>query len=143
MNKQIAVFNPRRMMNEDLFESFFGKPINLNYNEAEIEMYEDDNNVVVKVKAPGFDENSIDIGIEDNVLTISGNVESDKKEEDPKKKYYYQEMRQESFVRSVSLPVKVKAEESNAEFKKGILEIKMPKADEVKPKKIAIKAKGE
>lgn len=108
---------------------------------AMINMYEDEDHVVVEVKAPGFKEEDIDVSFEDNVLTVSGNVNEEKEEEDKKKKYYYKEITQQSFTRSVSLPSKVDAETADAEVKDGMITVKMPKLPEAKPKKITIKAK--
>jgi HSP20 family protein len=137
-NRQIAVFNPARMMEDPFFEGFF--PRTMDYHPNELEMYEDDNDVVVRIKAPGFNEEDMDISVEDNMLSISGNVKSETEENDTKKKYYYREIRSESFSRSVSLPTRVKSDEAKAEMINGILEIRMPKAEEVKPKRIQIQA---
>lgn len=139
-NRQIALFNPSRYLDESFFDGMFARGLG-DYHPNELEMYEDDNNVVVRVKAPGFKEEDFDMSIEDNVLNITGNIHDEVIDEDPKKKYYYKEIRTESFSRSVSLPTRVKSEEASAEVKNGILEIKMPKAEEVKPKKITITAK--
>jgi len=108
---------------------------------GEMEMYEDDDNVVVKLKAAGFEPEQIDISIEGKVLSITGKIEQEKEEEDPKRKYYYKEMRNESFTRSISLPTSVKSEAIKAEMKNGILRVTLPKAEEVKPKKISINVK--
>jgi HSP20 family protein len=90
------------------------------------------------MKAAGFTPEQIDISIEGKVLTITGNAETEKQEEDKQRKYYYREMHNESFTRSISLPTSVKTDAVKAEFKNGILHIKMPKIEEAKPKKISI-----
>ncbi|MBP9759094.1 Hsp20/alpha crystallin family protein [Candidatus Dojkabacteria bacterium] len=140
-NRQIALINPNRLLENNFFDNFFSRGIT-EYHPNEIEMYEDENHVVVKVKTPGFKVDDLDIDIEDNVLSITGNVTSENSEDDIKRKYYYREIRNESFSRSVSLPTRVKSEQASAEMKNGILEIKMPKAEESKPKKIQIKPVG-
>lgn len=108
---------------------------------GEMEMYEDEENVVIKLKAAGFEPEQIDISIEGKVLTITGKIEMEKEEEDKKRKYYYKEMRNESFSRSISLPTSVKSESIKAEMKSGILKVTLPKAEEAKPKKISISVK--
>lgn len=107
-------------------------------NTGELEMYEDEDNVVVKMKAAGFEPDQIDISIEGKMLTVTGKAETEKEEEDKKRKYYYKEMHNESFTRSISLPTSVKTDAVKAEFKNGILHISMPKIEEAKPKKISI-----
>lgn len=127
-DRRISLFDPNRFWLDDMFS----------VNTGEIEMYEDDANVVVKMKAAGFKPEQIDISIEGKVLTITGKVEAEKEEEDKKRKYYYREMRNESFTRSIGLPSNVKADKVEATFKNGILELNMPKVEEEKPKKISI-----
>jgi len=110
------------------------------WDNTELDMYEEDDGVIVKLKTPGFDDKNVDITVEDNSVTITGKAEKTEEEEDKKKKYYRKEISQKSFTRTVSLPSKVLAEQANAEFKNGILTLALPKAEESKPKKIMIKA---
>lgn len=111
----------------------------LEWDETELDMYEEEDKIVVKLKAPGFDEKNVDITIEDNSLTITGSAEVREEEENKKKKYYKKEITQKSFIRTVSLPSRVVAEKANASFKNGILEVSLPKAEESKPKKVSIR----
>ncbi len=131
----MTVFDPfamaRRMRDWDDFDI-------VDWDDTELDMYEEQDKVVVRLKAPGFSEKDVDITVEDNALTITGTAEQ--KEEDKNKKYYRKEIVQRSFTRTVSLPSKVVAEKAKAEFKNGILEIELPKAEESKPKKVEIKA---
>lgn len=137
--RAITLFDPSRIFSDDFMNTFFSSTgLDFQYTN-ELEMYEDENMVVVKLKAPGYTQDDVDITIEDTVLTISGEIEQESEEEAKGKKYYYKEMKHGSFSRSVTLPVKVKAEEAHAEFKDGIITITLPKSDEIKPKKISIK----
>lgn len=111
----------------------------MEWNETEVDMYEDENNVVVSIKAPGFDEKNIDITVENNALTVTGKAEKKEEEEDKERKYYRKEISQASFTRTVSLPSRVVSDKAEAEFKNGILEVTLPKAEESKPKKVNIK----
>ncbi|MBN1331812.1 Hsp20/alpha crystallin family protein [Candidatus Dojkabacteria bacterium] len=109
------------------------------WDDTELDMFEEEDKVVIQLKAPGFDDKNVDITVEDNSVTITGNAESKEEEEDKKKKYYRKEISQRSFTRTVSLPSKVLAEQAKAEFKNGILHLELPKAEESKPKKVSIK----
>jgi len=104
-----------------------------------VDIYQDKDNVIVEMDAPGIDPDKIDISVEHDVLTVSGTREE--KKEVKKEDFYRKEIRSGSFARSVILPMQIKGDQAEADFKKGILKVVLPKADEVKPKKIAVKLK--
>jgi HSP20 family protein len=104
-----------------------------------VDIYQDKDNVIVEMDAPGINPEKIDIAVENDVLTVSGSREE--KKEVKKEDYYRKEIRSGSFARSVILPMQVKGNDAHASCKKGTLKITLPKADEVKPKKIAVKVK--
>ncbi len=93
----------------------------------------------VEVDLPGIKKEDVDISVDGNVLTISGErkVKDEVKEED----YYKVESKYGKFSRSFTLPEKVDVEDIHAESGDGVLEIVIPKLKEVevKPKKIKIK----
>ncbi len=105
----------------------------------QMDMYEEEDKVIVKFVVPGYKKEDIDISLEGNTLTITGKVESNREEENGKK-YYVREISSESFTRSVNIPFKVNTELVDAKFEGGILELTLPKSEEAKPKKIQIKA---
>lgn len=78
--------------------------------------------------------------ISDNVLTIKGQVQPYELSEN--EQYHLRERRFGTFSRSLSLPVPVVAEEIEASYENGVLTLTIPKAEEVRPKRIAIKAYG-
>lgn len=135
MNNKVTIWDPFRMLSEDSVDRFFSP---MSFSECEVDVYEEGDNVFVKIKAAGFDPENLDIDIEDNVLTVSGKKENELVDE-KSKKYYRREITTESFSRSVSLPVKVDETSSEAEVKNGIITIKFAKAKESKSKKIEIK----
>ncbi len=137
-DNRLSIFTPRSIFADDFSDMFFGRSL-AHLGGTRMEMYEQDGKYHIKLEAAGFKEDDIDISIEDNVLTVSGNVQEEQKEEDKNKKYYYSEMKQQSFSRSVTLPTKVKADEIEAEMKHGVLEITAPMAEEAAPRKIAVK----
>jgi HSP20 family protein len=79
---------------------------------------------------------NIEISLQDDVLTLKGEKKQETREE--KENFHRIERSYGSFSRSFTLPAGVKAEDINASFKDGVLEITLPKAEEAKPKKIAI-----
>lgn len=104
-----------------------------------IDMYEDENNVIVETELAGIDPEKVDISIENDVLTIKG--ESEKKSEVEDKNYYRKEIRRGSFYRSIPLPTHVLGDKASAVAEGGVLKISVPKAQEAKPKKITITKK--
>lgn len=140
-NRKLTLFNPTNIFSDDFLDTFVGFPSsNWVSDQPNLEMYEDSENVVVKLAVANFDEKDLDISIEDNVLTISGTSREEEEKEEGKK-YYYKGLRTESFSRSVSLPVRVKADSASAEVKKGVLQVTLPKAEESKASKIMISGK--
>ena len=105
-----------------------------------MDIYQDKENVIVETAVPKVDADKIDINVENDVLTISGQREE--KKEVKREDYYRKEVREGSFSRSVVLPMAVKGDQAEASYEKGMLKITLPKADEVKPKKIAVKVSG-
>lgn len=138
-NRSISIFDPSRVFSDNFVKTFFDSPLMRN-TDMEFELYEDENNVVLRAKLAGYKSNDFEISIEDNVLTLSASVDSETEQKDEKKKYYYKEIHQESFSRSFGLPVRVVSEQAKADYKDGILTIVMPKSEEVKPKRVEIQA---
>lgn len=101
-----------------------------------LDVYQDKDNVVAELAIPAIDPNQVDITIENDVLTVSGTIES--KQEVKREDYYRKEVRTGSFARSVVLPMAVKGNDAQATYDKGVLTITMPKEESVKPKKIAV-----
>jgi len=104
-----------------------------------VDMYETDEEVVVKTVVPGVKSEDIDVSITGDVLTIKGEAKAEEKVE--KANYIRQECRYGAFSRSLTLPSTVVADKAAAEFENGVLTLTLPKAEEVKPKTIKIKAK--
>jgi HSP20 family protein len=105
-----------------------------------VDMYQTDDAVVVKSPVPGVKAEDIDINITGDVLTIKGETKAE--EEVKEDSYIRRERRYGSFTRSLSIPVPVVADKATAEFENGVLTLTLPKAEEIKPKAIKVKAKG-
>ena len=125
-----------------LFDDAFTRPINLRDGGSSapaVDMYQTDDEVVVKAALPGFKADEVQINITGDVLSLRGELKREQEEKD--KAWHIREHRWSSFERSVALPTQVQADRANADFENGILTITLPKAEEVKPKTISVKAK--
>lgn len=104
-----------------------------------VDMYETDEDVVVKASVPGMDPENLDIRVTGDTLTMRG--ESRAEEEVEEDNYIYRERRYGAFSRSVTIPTSVEADKAEAQFEDGVLTLRLPKAEEVKPKAIKVKTK--
>ncbi len=97
----------------------------------------DENGVILTAELPGVKLEDIDISIEEDTLTLRGERRPDEQEGVT---YHRRERRFGSFLRTFRLPFRVDAEQVEATFKNGVLNIVLPRAEEDKPKKITVKA---
>lgn len=132
--------NMRKDMDR-LIDQFFSLPATAQtgWGSPMVDMYQTDDEIVVKATMPGLDPKDLDIQITGDTLTISGEVKKEEAKEGAK--YHIREHRFQSFSRSLTLPTAVVADKADAEMKNGVLTLKMPKAEESKPKVITVKAK--
>ena len=126
---------------DHLFDDAFTRPLTLRdgWSAPAIDMYQTDDEVVVKASLPGVKADEVQINISGEVLTIKGETKQVEEKED--KAWHMREQRWGSFERALTLPTEVVSDKAKAEFENGILTITLPKAEEVKPKIINIKAK--
>ena len=124
-----------------LFDDAFTRPISMtgNLSLPAIDMYQTDDELVVKAAVPGVKAGDVQISVTGDVLSIKG--ETRLKEESKDKAWHIREQRWGSFERRIMLPTDVVADKAKAEFEDGILTITLPKAGEVRPKTITVKAK--
>ena len=92
---------------------------------------------VVTVEVPGVKPEELDITLEDGLLTIQGERRFTQESSD--QQFHRVERRYGSFRRSITLPAQVQAEQIEASFEDGVLEVIVPKAEEAKPKKITVR----
>jgi len=104
-----------------------------------VDMYETDDQVVVKATVPGVKPEDIDVTVTGDLLTIKGEFKSE--EETKKRNYLRQERRYGSFCRQVGLPAGVDTDKVKATFEHGVLTLEMPKIESAKAKTIKIKSK--
>ena len=101
-----------------------------------VDVTETDDELVLSFDLPGLTQDQINVELDDNVLTVSGQRE--RKHEQKDDGYYRFERRFGTFSRSVALPAGVTESDINANYENGVLEIHVPKPEEHKPKKIQI-----
>lgn len=104
-----------------------------------VDMFETDDHLVVKASVPGVKPENLDVTVKGETLTIKGEM----KEEQEKKEgqYYYHERRQGAFSRSLTLPFPIQSEKVEATFEPGVLTLRLPKAEEIKPRSIKVATK--
>lgn len=91
----------------------------------------------IKASLPGINPEDLNVTLEDNVLTVQGEIREDDSIED--ETYHIRERRFGSFSRSLRFPVPVAAGDIEAAYENGVLTLTVPKAEEVKPKRIEVK----
>jgi len=125
---------------ERLFEDFFGvgrEGTALTEWTPLVDIKEAEGEFKVKVDLPGMKKEDINIEVENNRLAISGErkFEQEEKRED----YHFVERSYGRFYRAFTLPASVQADKIDAKYHDGVLEISLPKREEVKPKKVVVK----
>jgi HSP20 family protein len=104
-----------------------------------VDMYETDDTVVVKTAIPGVKADDIDVSVTGDTLTIK--AETKEEQEIKRENYLRRERRYGSYCRSVTLPGGLESDKAEADYNDGVLTLTFPKAEEVKPKTISVKAK--
>jgi len=134
-----------------LFDDAFTRPFHLERNGGStwsapaIDMYQTDNEVVVKAALPGIKPDEVQIHVTGDVLTLRGEVKQEEEKtassQGKDKSWQIREHRWGAFERSVRVPTGVIADKAKAEFDNGILTISLPKSEEVKPRMISVRTK--
>jgi HSP20 family protein len=102
-----------------------------------LDLAETDSMLEVRMDIPGMEAKDIDIQVNANVLTVSGERKEEREEKG--KTYHRVERRVGAFSRSVALPCPVKEDGVDAQYKNGILTVKLPKTEEANARKITVK----
>jgi len=106
-----------------------------------VDIYEDEYGIQLKLEVPGIDEKDLDVKVENNVLTISGERRFEKEEKE--ENFHRLERRYGSFTRSFTLPNTVNTEDIKADYDHGVLKIRLAKRAEAKPKQIKVNIGGQ
>jgi HSP20 family protein len=122
-----------------LFDNFFGRPASGTGSRTwapSVDMYATKDDLVVTLEVPGVAEKDVNVSITGDLLTVKGErrFENQVKEQD----LLHVERTYGKFERLIQLPMAVQADRVKATYRDGVLEIKLPKAEELKPKEIKI-----
>jgi|SRR6516165_3658683 HSP20 family protein len=102
------------------------------------DLYETEKEVIVELEVPGFEEKELALELTDHTLVIKG--ERTKESEEKDKTFYLHERLEKHFERRFSLPRGADVEHAKASYGAGVLEVRVPKIEQVKARKIEIKA---
>ncbi len=139
--RELVPWSPAELMSRD-FEDLFRMPFLPAWRERAgwmpaIDMYEKDDMYVIKAELPGMKQDDLDITLSGNTLTIRGEKKTE--EETEEKGYYRSERYYGSFARSVQVPSSVDTGKIEATYEDGVLQINLPKSEEMKAKKVEVK----
>jgi len=147
--KTLTKWDPLRDLDEfsSRLSSFFGRaPVQKRdednwFTRAEwsplVDISEDEQEYLIKAELPGIEKDQVRVSVEDGLLVISGERNSENEEKN--QKYHRIERSYGSFIRSFSLPDDADGAKIKADFKNGILKVHLPKDENAKPKSIEIK----
>lgn len=102
-----------------------------------LDMDEDENEIRVRAELPGVEKDDFKVEVVGNRLTIRGEKKTSKEEK--KKDYFYTECSYGSFARTVTLPCEVNADKVDAKLKNGVLDLRLPKVESSKAKRVQVK----
>lgn len=123
-----------------LFDGFFGRPAGFGGAERVwapvVDMHETKDELIVACELPGVKEKEVHVSITDDLLTIKG--ERTRREEVTDEHHHRLERWYGKFERSIPLPMPVESDKVKATYRDGVLQIKLPKAEVVKPKEVKI-----
>ena len=122
-------YRPWRLVNVDAGQRFLA-----------VDLYETDDEVVVTASLPGVKLEDLHISVTGDTLTVKGETKEDREEKQPS--YYRRERRYGSFQRTLTLPVEVDADNAQATFEDGVLNLRLPKTPELRSKTIEVKPGG-
>src|SRR3989441_10415057 len=147
MQQTLTRWEPLREMEEfqNRLSTLFGRPSRRTNGREEItlpewtplaDITEDEKEYLIKAELPELRKEEVKVTVENGVLTISG--ERKFEQEEKKKKYHRVERGYGTFVRSFTLPDDSDANRVKAEFKNGLLTVRLPKSERAKPKQIEV-----
>lgn len=101
-----------------------------------VEVSQTEGDIEIKAALPGVKPEDVEITVQNDVLTIK--AEHKDTTEEQKRDYYRREIRYGSFHRAMTLPVSVDSDKAEAKFENGVLSLKLPKAEALRPKQIKV-----
>lgn len=143
---RLTRYSPSREMRtlqreiDRVFDGFFGGAENNNNGNAtwtpRVDLAETEEGYLIHLDVPGMSKEDLDINFHDNVLTVSGERKAEETNE--QRNYVRVERAYGSFYRSFTLPKAIKHDEIEANYQDGVLTVRVPKAEESKPRRIEV-----
>ena len=133
MALQLSTLNPWSEL-----DRWFGSPWRGAGNFPPVNIWLGDDDAVLLAEVPGIDPNQLNITVKDDAVSIRGTREVPVS--DDQATYLRQERSSGAFTRSFTLPFKVDADRVSADYRRGVLELRLPRSPEDKPRKISVKA---
>ena len=125
---------------EDAFTRFFNEPQSNRPWTPAVDIFETENNLVLKADLPEVDQKNIDVRVENQTLTISGERKFEKA--DDSKGYHRIERNYGTFQRSFAVPNAFDTENITASYSNGVLSVTLPKKEAAKPRQIKVAVQG-
>lgn len=137
----MSLINYRSFARPDrFFDDSISEPFRAFGWDMAVDVYEEQNQVIVKMTVPGMRTEGFDIAIDGEVLSVSG--EREEEEEVEEKEYYSKEIRRGAFSRLIDLPCAVDETKTEAEYKNGVLTVVLPKLPTEEKKGTKIHVRG-
>jgi len=127
-----------RLFEDSFVSPFTWRNVNGESTSPALDVHQSADEIVVTAALPGLRPEDVDITITGQTLSIRGEFKSD--EEVSRDQYLYRERRYGSFHRQLRLPVRVQGDAATATFEHGVLTLRIPKSEDVKPRQIQVKA---
>ena len=124
---------------EDAFTRMVNEPRATRPWSPAVDIYETENELVLKADVPEVDAKDIDVRVENQTLTVSGERKFEQEKEN--KGYHRIERSYGSFVRSFAVPNTFDTDKISADFKNGVLTVSLPKKEAAKPRQIKVEVK--
>jgi HSP20 family protein len=136
-------FSDMRTTMDRLFDEGFSRPWRLisstEYNAGfPVELSESEGDIEVRAALPGIRPEEVEITVANDVLSIKADHKAET--EESKREYYRKEIRYGAFHRAFNLPVSVDADKAEARYENGMLHLRLPKAEALRPKQIKVTA---
>ena len=125
-----------RLFDDDVFRPFRWAAAGLDGPGLPLDVTTTHDELIVEASLPGIKPEDVEITVENGTLTITGKTADERRAEEGS--YLVQEIRRGSFSRSVTLPNGLEPDKASATFEHGILTLRIPKAEQVKPRQIRI-----
>ena len=125
---------------EDAVTRLFSEPATGRPWTPDVDIYETENELVLKADLPDVKLEDIDLRVENQVLTLKGERRFEK--EETNKGYHRIERSYGLFTRSFSIPPTVEADKVSADYKNGVLTVALPKKEAAKPRQVKVEVKG-